>query len=846
MANEIQELKFQVGEVWKGVYSSSTPYSLANVVQDTTGLSIYRSLKSGNVGHPVSDASWWFRIIDMSSIKTESDRIKALNDAIADDEALRVAAEELRQQHEAERVAAEIQRNEAEQARISAEQERVNKESQREAKEQQRITAEQGRVSAESARVQAEQARALAETLRANAEDQRAANEQNRVAAEQQRIERAEQDHQRAESDHAAYVDSLGAFDISSYHAIDGVLAKYADLAAALGTNGANIPDTLRKGGMSVKFVQSSDNKYVQFRLMAQSFTTDETQWQDESNVIKKVDIVKYGDNTQRISGGGGQNIGLLISSEGILKRINVNIAESSTVILRVYDQVDGEIIYNESFSGSAGINHFSLAQNIRILPGYIVSVEGKVMYNSTVLDQIFYQYLNNRWSLRVDKARFQYYIEVDESILNDLDKLQDEIDDINDYLGRNIETITIGDNTTRISGGGSQNVGLLIPQDGQVSEIYCNVSGNGTIEVSVYDKDKSTLLITKTYSVIDGVNTIPVSGLSVKQGNIINIKGNLYYNSTTLDQIFYQYLNNQWSLRTDKARFQVAIKIESVDVITEFQNEIDELKSDNIIYVGSNREIKKITDALALGLQKPNIVIILDSEEFDIIDELGDDYMSQSFTGAEDSRGIELYNNITIKGTGNSVIKAHYLGNNADARSKFSVFSTKGSFTLDNIILDCKNIRYCVHDEQGNRTIPYKVQYLGCSMKIDNSENNDWPAMQCIGGGLGKNGIIIIKDCVFDAVLTTEYFRDSIGCVTYHNNGYDANSKSNLIVNGNYFKASTFALMWYGSSTKITECLLSNNSFETPVLEKATTQSATVINTKIIGWNNIIRGVGN
>lgn len=188
MANEIQELKFQVGEAWKGVYSSSTAYGLANVVQDATGLSIYRSLKSGNVGHPVSDRTWWFCIIDLSSIKAESDRIAALNQAITQDEALRVAAEELRQQHEAARISAETQRNEAEQARISAEQQRVSKETQRETKEQQRITAEQGRVNAESARAQAEQARVLAETLRANAEDARAAAEINRNAAEQQRI----------------------------------------------------------------------------------------------------------------------------------------------------------------------------------------------------------------------------------------------------------------------------------------------------------------------------------------------------------------------------------------------------------------------------------------------------------------------------------------------------------------------------------------------------------------------------------------------------------------------------------------------------------------------------------
>jgi hypothetical protein len=97
---------------------------------------------------------------------------------------------------------------------------------------------------------------------------------------------RAESDHTRAESDHAAvevYVDSLGAFDISAYHATGGVLAEYADLTAALGTNGANIPDALRKGGMSVKFVQSFDNKYVQYRLMSDSFNTTPANWQSEN-----------------------------------------------------------------------------------------------------------------------------------------------------------------------------------------------------------------------------------------------------------------------------------------------------------------------------------------------------------------------------------------------------------------------------------------------------------------------------------------------------------------------------------------------------------------------------------
>lgn len=188
MNEQVQEIRYLVGEAWKGTYDAATPYGNANVVQDPTGLSVYRSLKPGNVGHPVTDANWWFCIINLSSIKAESDRIAALNTVIAQDEALRVAAEQLRQQKEAQREAAETQRNEAEQTRISAEQQRVSKESQRETNEQQRISAEQGRMSAESARVTEEQARVQAETLRDNAEDERALAETDRAAAEQQRI----------------------------------------------------------------------------------------------------------------------------------------------------------------------------------------------------------------------------------------------------------------------------------------------------------------------------------------------------------------------------------------------------------------------------------------------------------------------------------------------------------------------------------------------------------------------------------------------------------------------------------------------------------------------------------
>lgn len=46
------------------------------------------------------------------------------------------------------------------------------------------------------------------------------------------------------------------------------------------------IPSVVRCGGMSIRFVQSSDNKYVQYRLTSDTFNTTEANWQGDSRVF--------------------------------------------------------------------------------------------------------------------------------------------------------------------------------------------------------------------------------------------------------------------------------------------------------------------------------------------------------------------------------------------------------------------------------------------------------------------------------------------------------------------------------------------------------------------------------
>ena len=92
-------------------------------------------------------------------------------------------------------------------------------------------------------------------------------------------------------------------FDISQYNAVGGTPATYADLTDAI--SGTNVPTTVRTGGMSVKFIQSSDNKYVQYRLMSDSFNTTVANWQgvDDEPIVGSVNLVKSGGVDKIING---------------------------------------------------------------------------------------------------------------------------------------------------------------------------------------------------------------------------------------------------------------------------------------------------------------------------------------------------------------------------------------------------------------------------------------------------------------------------------------------------------------------------------------------------------------
>lgn len=131
-------------------------------------------------------------------------------------------------------------------------------------------------------------------------------------------------------------------FDISEYNASGDplVLEKYGNLYSAL----QNIPLSKQKGGMTVRFVQSSDNKYVQFRLTNQTFSSDPSNWVEDSSNISGASKIHNGEfNANTTTEEGWYDAVILGRPEG---------CESDEKLFMYQSQNGGQFAYSRRNSG--------------------------------------------------------------------------------------------------------------------------------------------------------------------------------------------------------------------------------------------------------------------------------------------------------------------------------------------------------------------------------------------------------------------------------------------------------------------------------------------------------------
>lgn len=239
-------------------------------------------------------------------------------------------------------------------------------------------------------------------------------------------------------------------FDISAYHATGGELATYADLSAALDSNnGGGVPQSLQKGGISVKFVCSSDNKYVQYNYVSTS-----TAVADFTNILNWVlDATSKELNKSSIE---ISNPLLVQSSPAISKMVRPNsdgtfIQKDSGNNCYYIPVLKGQMI---SYSGTNSVAKtivFCFSENIPIVGGSITNYEEHL--NTTEIEKSFiapydgyftayhnYSYfkdqifkVNNR--LDVIEGRLNTAESTIVDINTDLSNLEDELEQSSSYF---------------------------------------------------------------------------------------------------------------------------------------------------------------------------------------------------------------------------------------------------------------------------------------------------------------------------------------------------------------------------------------------------------------------------
>lgn len=131
-------------------------------------------------------------------------------------------------------------------------------------------------------------------------------------------------------------------YDVSANN--DG--AVFESLQALLSSSNLStlIPTSVRHGGMSIRFIQSSDNKYEQFRCIANEFTTDVAKWQNVGNFLEEKETSYSEENVAEYITDKNKAIIVKINKDGSINRLVENDRDKHTVH---FEDVDIEGIAN-------------------------------------------------------------------------------------------------------------------------------------------------------------------------------------------------------------------------------------------------------------------------------------------------------------------------------------------------------------------------------------------------------------------------------------------------------------------------------------------------------------------
>ena len=310
----------------------------------------------------------------------------------------------------------------------------------------------------------------------------------------------------------------------------------------------------------------------------------------------------------------------------------------------------------------------------------------------------------------------------------------------------------------------------------------------------------------------------------------------NFLYNDTTSNDYVCELSVYDINMSKKSASKTNVVKGDGSTIMGEWViNDLSASTSSNYetITCGVDKQFTTLRSACEYAITKPNTHVIVYPGTYDLTQEYNDHITNKNGTG------ISLTNGIVIQFLAGSYVKCLLDTQDGWLFYNFEPFKVNGSFELDGINLECKNTRYCVHDEMGGAGIYHSV-YKNCNMKYTNEGALD-TYVQCIGGGLGEHGYIQIIGGIYESVYSSHPTNPTV-TISYHN-GYTPTCDSKIFISGVYLKnKGYFRFGYHGSSVIKSQVELSNCSTGAPTEVRQENDEYSTSNFEVTEFNVINR----
>lgn len=237
-------------------------------------------------------------------------------------------------------------------------------------------------------------------------------------------------------------------------------------------------------------------------------------------------------------------------------------------------------------------------------------------------------------------------------------------------------------------------------------------------------------------------------------------------------------------------------------------EKDVKEMISAKEYHVGKNQQFTSFIECLK-SIQGDNSAktVYIHEGSYDIFTELGGRKFLQTISSDATWYNVSIIIPPNTKIIGIGLVELNYLPDASlipsdNAVTCISPINVRGNVSIENITINAKNCRYCIHDEPSGLDEFNENVKTFKNVRCKKIRNDYIPVSKVISGqayaaGLNKQSILLFKNCVFES-------EDSIAW-SAHNRSFGANDGANITLKDCIFigGAPSYGCVRLGNSSK-------------------------------------------